>query len=387
MPYVRRLPSGLWQATVKRGRRRYTKTDPLKKVVVEWASDLELQIRRGAFIDPAAGKIRLADWWEIWTASRTVTPSTLANAETHWRLYVQPAFGDWEMAAIAPFEVQQWVARMVAAKVRPTAAQRALLLLRQMLEAAVLAKRIGSNPAAGVKAPRPPKHVDRFLDVEERGRLLDAITMPDPDADPPPRGEKHSRVPDAGNRLFVKLMLDAGLRWQEAAGLHVFRVDLKRRTVRVQEVVQRMSDAVKEQPKSEAGSRVVPLTDELVKDLTAFLGSHPGDGLLFRSRQGTPLEYKNWLHRVWRPAVRAANLEAPLPTPHDCRHSYGSWLAEQGVPPHEIMVLMGHSSLRAVERYIHASSARLQRARDALDARGGGAAGGHGRAPVVRPEE
>src|SRR5574340_1100919 len=37
----------------------------------------------------------------------------------------------------------------------------------------------------------------------------------------------------------------------------------------------------------------------------------------------------------------------PQPTPHDLRHSFGSWLAEAGVPPHEIQALMGHSTLRA----------------------------------------
>ena len=73
--------------------------------------------------------------------------------------------------------------------------------------------------------------------------------------------------------------------------------------------------------------------------------------------------------RLWGPAVRAAELAAPLPTPQDYRHSYGSWLADTGVPPHEIKVLMGYSSLRAVERYIHASEARMDRARDALGAR------------------
>lgn len=385
MAYVRRLPSGKWQATVKHpGRpRRYTKTDPLKKVVLDWATELETQLRRGTFIDPNAGKVTLEEWFTTWTAGRTVTERTLSGAETHWRLYVAPTFATWPLVSITEFDVQQWMAKLVREGTRPTATQRSLILLRQLLGAAMTAKKIPSNPAAGVKAPRPPKHVDRFLDMEERERLLSMITMPDPDADPPPRGVSHPRVPDPANRLLVKLMLDAGLRWQEAAGLHVFRVDVKRRTLQVQEVIQVGTQRVKAQPKSEAGSRVVPLTDELVEDIKAHLeATGRKDGLLFTTSAGTPLDYKNWLHRTWYPAIRDAGLSDPQPTPHDCRHSYGSWLAEEGVPPHEIMTLMGHSSLRAVERYIHASGVRLQRARDALEARRKAAA----RASVVRPE-
>lgn len=369
MATFRRLPSGKWQAAVWHpSRHRYYRTDPLKKVVQEWAADLELQIRRGVFVDPDAGKLMLREWWTEWSGERTVERATSSKNETHWRVHVAPAFGSWPLASIQPWDVQRWVARMVKAKVGPEALATALRLLRQLLEAAVLAKKISTNPADGVKAPTPPKHVDRILDIDEARALLEAITMPDRSAQVA-RGTKYPRIPDTTNRLFVKLMLDAGLRWQEAAGQHVFRVDRKRRRLRVQEVVERGSRVIKPKPKSEASGRWVPLTDELVDELESYLEDHPGDGLLFPAADGGPLDYSNWLKRVWKPAIATAGLIDPQPTPHDCRHSYGSWLAEQSVPPHEIMVLMGHSSLRAVERYIHASEVRMERARQALCAR------------------
>lgn len=382
MPYVRKLPSGKWQATVKHpSGRRYTKSDPLKRIVTDWGNDLELQIKRGTFIDPDAGKMRLATWWTLWSENRTISRATASNAETHWRLYVEPAFGSWPLVAIGHFDITQWIARMRKDQVRPSALAAAVRLLKKMLEAAVVAKKIPTSPADGVKAPKPPEHVDRFLDYDERETLLTSITMVDRTAKVPP-GTRLPRVPDLQNRLFVKLMLDAGLRWQEAAGQHVFRIDRRRNRLRVKEVVERGSREIKTQPKSPAGERWVPLTDELMADVDAYLVDHPGDGLLFTDRDGGPLDYNNWLKRVWKPAIAAAELADPQPTPHDCRHSYGSWLAEQGVPPHEIMTLMGHSTLRAVEIYIHASEARMQRTRDALDARTSGGA----RAPVVRPE-
>lgn len=374
MASFRRLPSGKWQAVVKVAGKRYTRTDPLKKVVQDWAAELESQLRRGDFVDPNAGKVTLASWWVEWQTTRRVAKATAAKNETHWRVHVEPAFGSWPLAQIQSIDVEKWVAGMVARKVGGEATATALRLLRQVLEAAVDARRIRVNPAEKVRAPKPPKHVDRFLDVDEADRLLEHVTRPVRPEKGTPRGRAWERVPDLESQLLVKLMLDAGLRWQEAGGMHHFRVDVRRRRVRVQEVLER-DGAIKAQPKSEAGARWAPLTDELVELYEQHVRRHGREGLVFAldydvaPEQRVPLDYSNWVKRVWGPAVRAAELAAPLPTPHDCRHSYGSWLADNGVPPHEIMVLMGHSSLRAVERYIHASEARMDRAREALGAR------------------
>lgn len=66
--------------------------------------------------------------------------------------------------------------------------------------------------------------------------------------------------------------------------------------------------------------------------------------------------------------IPGAGLDDPQPTPHDLRHSYGTRLGEQGVPPHEIMALMGHENLESVQRYLHAGEGRHERARKATRA-------------------
>lgn len=374
MATVRKLPSGKWQAGVFHRGERYYKTDPLKRVVVEWAAELETDIRRGTFVDPNHGKATLASWWETWLTTRTVAKATMAKNESHWRVHVAPAFGSWPLAEIQQLDVQRWVARMVADDTGPEATATAVRLLRQLLEAAVVAKRIKVNVAEGVKAPTPPPHVDRFLGIDEADRLLPCFQRAVRPPAGTPRKDPWLREPDLDNRFFVRLLLEAGLRWQEAGGLHHFRVDKRRRRLRVQEVLER-DGTIKAQPKSDAGARWVPLTDELLEEYDEHVTRHGREGLVFHTdyddlpEQQRPLLYENWRKRVWVPAVALAKLADPQPTPHDARHSYGSWLAENGVPPHEIMALMGHSSMRAVERYIHASEVRMERARQALYAR------------------
>ena len=61
--YVRKLPSGLWQATVRGpDGKRHTKTDRLKSVVKQWGTDQESALARGEFRDPRLGEIRVAEW-------------------------------------------------------------------------------------------------------------------------------------------------------------------------------------------------------------------------------------------------------------------------------------------------------------------------------------
>src|SRR5690606_13485560 len=83
MAYVRRLPSGLWQATVRHpSGRRITNTDPLKRVVAEWARDLESQFARGDLRDPRAGRITVAEWFTRREAVRGVDANTRDKTES-----------------------------------------------------------------------------------------------------------------------------------------------------------------------------------------------------------------------------------------------------------------------------------------------------------------
>lgn len=340
-------PKGKWQATIRHpSNDRFSKSDPLKRVVEVWAAETEAAIRRGDFIDPAAGKMTLADWWDKWSAARRVESATEDKDLSRWRNHIKPRFGTWPLSTIKSWDVEEWVTEMRAKEVGAPTVQFALRLLTQMLTAAVRHKLLGANPALLVTAPTPPKHVDRFLSRDEAAKLLEQFSGED--------------------RLFVEMLLYTGLRWSEAAGLKAYRVDLLRKRLQVKEVRDRRGKA--KEPKSQAGVRPVPLTDELVLKLARQI-TEPADVLVFTSPGGEVMRYPNWLRRVWAPGLKAAKLADPQPTPHDLRHTYGSWLADAGRPIHEIAALMGHASLQSVQRYVHASEARFEGARAALSER------------------
>ncbi|MHB1854315.1 MAG: tyrosine-type recombinase/integrase [Acidimicrobiales bacterium] len=67
---------------------------------------------------------------------------------------------------------------------------------------------------------------------------------------------------------------------------------------------------------------------------------------MFVDARGRPLNYGTFYGLYFKPAVREA-LPARLHGLrfHDLRHSYASFLVEQGAHPKEMAELMGHSSV------------------------------------------
>lgn len=344
-------PKGQWQATIRHpSGQRFSRSDPLKKVVQVWADEQEAAMRRGDWVDPNAGKITLEQWREKWLKTRRVELATIERTESQWRKHIAPHFATWPIGHINSWDVEAWVTEREAAGVGAPTVKASLRLLGQMLRAAQKHRLLGADPTVGVEATKPTAHVDRILTHDEADHLLAQFTEHD--------------------RLMVELILYCGLRTQEAIGLKRFRVDLLRKRINIVKVQPRRGP--EKDPKTPSGVRPVPLTDELVVQLSKRI-PEPNDELVFTSlpKRGTPggkrIHYAHWYTDVWTPALERARLADPQPTPHDLRHTFGSWLADRGVPPSDIASLMGHKSLRSVERYIHATEARFDRARAALE--------------------
>jgi site-specific recombinase XerC len=313
----------------------------LKGRVKAWAEALEADLRSGDWTDPASGVMLLERWWRTWSDTRVIEVATTNRDLAMWRNHIAPRWGHVRLNAITSWDIERWIAQMSRDGVGAPTIYHSVRLMRQLLGEAARHRLIGSNPATDARAPRVPKHVDRFLTREEYDRL-------------------DAQMPTDRDRAMLRLMAFAGLRWSEVAGLHHHRVDLDTGLLLVVEVSRR-DGSIKKTPKSSSGQRYVPLVSEVTDALTPLMS--PGaTGLIFPG-----VSYTNWRRRVFCPAVERAVLSKPWPTIHDMRHTYGSWLAEASVSPTDIMSLMGHGSLRATERYLHSYPARFDRVRAALE--------------------
>lgn len=366
MAWIRQLPSGLWAATVYTPLGRRTESHELKSVIRRWADEQERQVQRGDWIDPKAGQVTVAAWWGRSRDAKRLEKASRKRDESHWRCHVEPYWGRAPISAILKPDVSAWVIAMEKAGVGAATVQGSLGVLRSLMEAAVDARLIRDNPARSVRAPRRDAHQDRTLEGDEEERLLASLERQFPGR------------PDAG--LFVEVMLHCGLRYEEAAALDREHVLLRRQLIDVGPVLER-DGTIRPYPKSRAGERPVPVPDHLWQRLRDHAMTVKPGGLLFVAARGGVLHYSSWHDRVWQRGLcevvtrgkrgvileTRTVLEDPQPTPHDLRHTYGTRLAEQGVPPHEIMAIMGHETLESVQRYLHARDDRFGRARDAIE--------------------
>jgi integrase len=122
-------------------------------------------------------------------------------------------------------------------------------------------------------------------------------------------------------------------------------------------------------PKTKAGVRRIPLSDELVRffrELRLASRYSQETDPVFASRTGGRLRHRN----VQRRAFEAARDEAGLPAElrfHDMRHAFASRCASRGVPIQTLSAVMGHADVSITQRVYVALYDRA-RAEDAFRA-------------------
>jgi len=98
-----------------------------------------------------------------------------------------------------------------------------------------------------------------------------------------------------------------------------------------------------EETKTDSGRRTIPLPAFLVDVLAAHLADAPDSEFVFPSRNGSHLDYWNFLKRYWRPAVESAGLGSL--TPHELRHTAAALMIDQGANPVTVQRRLGHKNV------------------------------------------
>ena len=99
----------------------------------------------------------------------------------------------------------------------------------------------------------------------------------------------------------------------------------------------------------------VPMNDE-VRAILQALPSRLRSPWVFPSESGkTPLDPKNFVHRVFMPALKRAKIQNFHW--HDARHTFASRLVMKGVDLRTVQELMGHKTTAMTLRYSHLSPA------------------------------
>jgi integrase len=124
----------------------------------------------------------------------------------------------------------------------------------------------------------------------------------------------------------------------------------------------------------------VPLNEE-AKTLLSTFPSWEHSGWVFPSKiqksrktKRSHLDSYNFYGRIFRPAVKEANLEGV--TWHTLRHTFASRLAMNGQSDSTIAALLRHSGTALVQRYAHLSPTHLRAAVESVASYGKPVTGG-----------
>jgi integrase len=353
MAYYRKLPSGLWQATVRgRDGKRHTQTDKLKSVVKAWATQQEAAIARGEFRDPRLGDTKVAAWHTRVSRARGIEDITKAKNASLWRTHCEPEWGSWQMGAVTRLEAQEWVERLKATRrarhqgrpvepgdedvpvIGPATIHDVVHIMSQLYTAAMREHPpiVLVNPFDHLELPKIEPRPVEFLEHEEAEALYAAAESIGSDW-----------------RTLIELGTEVGLRPGEIYGLHGHRVDWLRSQIQVIDVMTRRG--LRQWPKSKRSHRVVPVPARIMEGMSALMAGRSRDALVFTAPQGGPVTDGHFRNRVWYPAVEAAGIRR-FP-PRVMRHTAASWLVQDGVPLYDVQALLGHEDYATTQRYAH----------------------------------
>lgn len=354
MAWAERLPSGRYRGCYRdaHGEKQYTRASTFarKAEAVRAAAALEEKARRSMRANPAAFKQTWGTWVEEWWPTRAIEASTRRVDQGRLDRHLKPQWEDVPIGSITRHAVKSWVAKMKANGTGATTIQRCAHLLSASLVAAMDAEIIDSNPAARLQLAGSAKAQERYLTREEYDELRE-------------------HLPTAADQLVADFWVGTGLRPGELAGVHWNRVDLKRGVVRIVETFEETENRIKAYPKGKK-IRDVPLEPELVEALTEERWRRIDAGedlragcpvehrvgkcrsaLVHMTADGSVLRMSNWSYRAFKPALKSAKIgHARL---YDLRHTYASWLLEQGVELDVIRILLGHVSRQTTDIYAH----------------------------------
>ncbi|RBM05694.1 site-specific integrase, partial [Streptomyces sp. PT12] len=323
--------------------------------------------------------------WLTHVASAKVRKTTHVNYESLVRNYVVPRLGRKRISRLTARDIRAFLAATARTcqccaqakdKKRPEGKRRCcaigqccqkhpsdrtvrflLVILRAALEHAVREDELPRNVARNVELSMGTRREIEPLTVDE-GRLLLAAAR--------------------GNRLWAayELAVRLGLRRGEVLGLRWKDVDLYEGVLTVRQALQRVGgELLVVAPKTQRSARRVALPAECVRALRAQRAQQLADkhaagenwkgtgaGLVFTTKNGTPIEPRNLNRSFDALCARAGVRKVRF---HDLRHTCASLLHEQGADARTIMEVLGHSSIR-VTMDIY-TFVRLDTQRDAFD--------------------
>jgi integrase len=319
MATLRKLPSGCWQAIVRRkGVPAVSKTFRTKLNAERWARSVELQIDQGSFIDRSeAENTSISDLIDRYLAEVTIHKKGRLQEERRLK-YLKFQFGTFSAAGLQSKQVAAHRDRRLKEGRAGQTVIHELNLLSSIFETAVRewGLALANNPVKLIKRPAKAKGRDRRITPAELDGLLQAL-------------KATKEMP-----WIVQLAVETGMRRSELLALEWRNVDVVNRVALLLDT-------------KNGERRFVPLSNKAVDVLSQV--SRNSNTVFSTSASAVSHSFARACERVGLGDFRF----------HDLRHEAVSRLFEKGLNPVEAAAVSGHKSLAMLKRYTHLKAADL----------------------------
>lgn len=253
--------------------------------------------------------------------------------ESIYNLWIKDIIGNIILPEITEDHLETIKNAMVKKKKAAASVRYALAVIRQVINYAIQKKNYSiDNPVQRVKKPKADNKRVRFLSEAEADILLNALK------------EKSQQV-----HHITMLSLNCGLRAGEIFSLTWADVDLKNGILFLRDT-------------KSGRNRFAYMTDAVIK-MFRTLPRRNNNELVFPGRKGEQIQT---ISKSFDKTVKELGLNEGIVDPrqkvvfHSMRHTFASWLVQNGVDLYTVQKLLGHASITQTERYSHLAEGNLQ---------------------------
>jgi integrase len=273
----------------------------------------------------------------------TLKRSTQKRYRQTLNSHLLPAFGKFRLCDIGTVDLQQFVLQKMESGLGWESVNHLRNLMSKIFETAKKWNYFqGNNPAIGVSLPeKNPVREKHALQENQIALLLSQLKEP--------------------VRTMVLLGILTGMRIGEILGLRRKDVNFSSGQIRIEQACYR---GLLGSPKTKGSRRTLPLPTGLVKPLTRICEKGTltsEEDLVFQTRNGTPLNDTNLLHRHLKPV--GGRLGMPWLSWHVLRRTHATLLQVAGASLKDAQTQLGHSKMSTtLEVYTISIPAHLREA-------------------------